>query len=403
MKAQRRYKNDNLDERYSDLKSKVESKVATKKEYEEYESFKNRAKIEKNIPKVDKLKEYISKLESNLETLLEEYRTIENQGNLDTNVEKLMNRQEEIIAEKKTKKRELTNIIEKLKDKKLKEEEKKNLNEQKSKLENEINALDGEYASNRKSIDTNNEKFAKNEALGNNPNLSQYSKEELRAEIARTHANLSKSRMAANILMNGGNLDDIKMNLEKMKDKKFTSAKLTKLLHNKQKSKERENVTTLQQGNGSGKDEYEDIYSDSSNYESHDLPDTTSEFEKEFPRLSKHMPKFLEGTFVERFLLKVKKALKEDEIEDGEPEGSDATEVIEASKDKKEDFKKLYRVDDFKLEQHVMTNEDRQKILAESEKLKKAKEEAIKRQNKKFADPKNPNAKSYSQKSGDER
>ena len=224
--------------KYNQLGEKVNTKKAKREEVDEYNKM---SKIIDNLAKVKNIKEYMEKLDKNLEILKEEFylRQDEEKGNrqikilenasakLDIEVQKQQAECEQIRAEQKQIQNDINALM-------LSNVDGKN-NDRISALRDKKNKLEKDYEKTLLSIQAKEDKIRENKAKKEDiredwktkvgkPELAKYTKNELRKECFETAGLISKCHVVAGHLMEGLSRESIEMKLAKdWKDRKFTS------------------------------------------------------------------------------------------------------------------------------------------------------------------------------------
>ena len=328
------YKSGEMKQRFEELKEKSDNKEISIEEYKELQKM---TKIMDNLPKVENLMEYINQLDNNLEILKNEYNVrneIEN-GNENANIlnqeiEENMNRQMEI----KEKIKEINGNM-----KNLSEEEKQGAEQEKS-------ALQEEYFNLQTAAKNNNEKYieatSKLKNFEKNSELKKYGKEDLRKECFALASKISKSNMVANNLMNGYSRDSVQMNLDKWKDREFTSKTSLPLTRRERENKNAEKEKLVKdeeiKKENSNEEIEKEILNEEPEKETMEMTEY-SDFQNEFPRLSKRLP-FLNNS-IGKWLVNVKRIFKnfrkDNDIEKNKEENKE--------KDKKQKFHEYLKYD----------------------------------------------------------
>ena len=306
------FKSPNVQARLEELKTKVENKTISKDEYVEYQ---NMQKIMSNIPKVDNIIDFIDKLETELETLKDEYNKRESKlheigiDGLEKEIELNLKQQEELLEKRKT----INKKIEQTDDK-----------EEIAKLEAEKEDIDQDLSKLKFQANENNKKFAEVKSkeaknVNNKNELSKYSNEELRTRCFKVSSMISKCNMVATNLMKGLSIDSIKVKLEGWKDKKFTSkeplplSRAEKIKQQERKNEKEEDIEEQIQNR------FAIISGNTKGVQTSALPIKQNEFEKAFPRLAKRFPN-MKDNFLGKALLKAKNFFKPDKQEEKEEE-----------------------------------------------------------------------------------
>ena len=346
-----KYKDSATQSRLDELKDKFESKTITREENDEYQGMK---KIMENLPKVDNVKEYMDKLESDLAILKEEYEA-RKQGeqneidlaNLDKEIDANLKRQDEIIAKKKENKKK----IEQSKD-----------SDEIERLQKENDDIDEELAKLKFQAGENNKKFAKlhdsdsqNQAgaqMSTKRYLARFTNEDLRVKCFEISTMLSKCNMVASNLMKGLSIDSIQVKLEGWKDRKFTSKDPLPLTRKEKVAKQQGQSST--KGATNKVDPIGVIHGTSpqTTQVQSQVPAKTSEFAKEFPRLAKRFPNMGEN-FLGKALLAAKKHLpKRKEKTNVDPNAttvlnkqSNGNSIQQSQQEKKEMFRNYVKYD----------------------------------------------------------
>ena len=346
-----KYKDSETQARLDELKDKFESKTITREENDEYQGMK---KIMENLPKVDNVKEYMDKLESDLAILKEEYEA-RKQGeqneidlaNLDKEIDANLKRQDEIIAKKKENKKK----IEQSKD-----------SDEIERLQKENDDIDEELANLKFQAGENNKKFAKlhdsdsqNQAgaqMSTKRYLARFTNEDLRVKCFEISTMLSKCNMVASNLMKGLSIDSIQVKLEGWKDRKFTSKDPLPLTRKEKVAKQQGQSST--KGATNKVDPIGVIHGTSpqTTQVQSQVPAKTSEFAKEFPRLAKRFPNMGEN-FLGKALLAAKKHLpKRKEKTNVDPNAttvlnkqSNGNSIQQSQQEKKEMFRNYVKYD----------------------------------------------------------
>ncbi len=292
--------------RFEELKEKVQNKTISKKEYDEYQKMQ---KIKDNLPKVDNLRVFIDKLEEELEACKEEYNSRINTPNAisieDLNKEMNFNmeKQDELIAKRK----EINKKIEASTD----EVEIAKLKEEKERINQDLSTL-------RFQADKNNREFArlqneKPQKQQTNNKFSRYSNEQLRERCFQISSMISKCDMVATNLMKGLSVDNIKVKMQKWKNKKFTSKDPLPLTRKERMGNQQANPAQPAQNPPQPAQNPEQNPAQP--------PKVVDEFEKAFPRLAKRFPN-MKDNFLGKALLKIKNFIKKEELD---PQGSQPT------------------------------------------------------------------------------
>lgn len=405
-----KYNSDEYKQQYEELKEKIDSHKYNQEEMKEFRKMTN---IIGNLPKVENLVDYRNKLEKNLEILKKEYnkriakeKEEEKRAEYDKNKEKLekqmqelSSRQEEIMARQKE-------IKTKLNDKTISDEEKQNLQEESKKLNLEYSQIRGKVDINNSYFVQNEKENAKATSVTDKSALDKYSKEQLREECFKIGSNLSKCNFVAGKLLEGYNLesDFIKEKITKQwKDRKFTSKDPLPLTRKERESKSKAEVEkvdiniysdssikkamekkyklkTLEDEASEVKEEFG--FEDFENFDDFKLIDNNNdkslisieEFEKEFPRLSKITPKFIQRSRLGKAMIKVKEKINSIKKED---EDKKVTEVdVENEKVLTEREKFMKTLNNYDILEVANKGVDN----IQKEKLQKLKEDAIRRE-----------------------
>ena len=341
-----KYQNGNMNSKKKELKNKVDSKTASREEYEELKKI---VKIENNVPKVKNILELRGKLQKQSDEIKSEIAKIEDLQKANKEKESIEKEFSELEKEKKE-------IKQKQKNPDLSEEEKKGLSEKLSKVNGKI--------------EENNSKYVKNQKVFlDSKEVSKASKEELKKKSFVIGSKISKCNMVAGNLMKGLNWDAIEVKLDNWKDKKFTSKeKITDMAKEDNVGKTEEIKEAEGKIKDSEKDLSEKIINETEKMLEEENKEETamtevSEFAKKHPRLAK-----IGNWFKENVVSRLKKEEKQEPKEENqEPKGENQ----ETQTDN--EFKKY-------LKEVAEKGMDQIK----KDKLQQAKEQAYKRETEKF-------------------
>lgn len=307
-----KYKTSEMKTKFEELKDKFERKTITKEENAEYQKMK---KVMGNVPKVDNIKEYMDKLESDLTALKEEYRARkqeeqEAQGeisyeNLDKEINQNLEEQDKLLAKRKENNKQIAQSTDK--------EEIARLKAENADIDQELSKLKFQAAQNNKAFIETQEKNAQKATAPKltKAYLAKYSDEDLRTKCFEISTMLSKCNMIASNLMKGLSIDAIQVKLEGWKDRKFTSKDslpLTRKEKEAQAQAQSQSQTKIQsQGKTSNSNSVQQpigvIHGATPK-----SPAVVSDFAKAFPRLSKRFPN-MENNFLGKALLAIKNHL----------------------------------------------------------------------------------------------
>lgn len=307
-----KYKTSEMKTKFEELKDKFERKTITKEENAEYQKMK---KVMGNVPKVDNIKEYMDKLESDLTALKEEYRARkqeeqEAQGeisyeNLDKEINQNLEEQDKLLAKRKENNKQIAQSTDK--------EEIARLKAENADIDQELSKLKFQAAQNNKAFIETQEKNAQKATAPKltKAYLAKYSDEDLRTKCFEISTMLSKCNMIASNLMKGLSIDAIQVKLEGWKDRKFTSKDslpLTRKEKEAQAQAQSQSQTKIQsQGKTSNSNSVQQpigvIHGVTPK-----SPAVVSDFAKAFPRLSKRFPN-MENNFLGKALLAIKNHL----------------------------------------------------------------------------------------------
>ena len=381
-----KYINGEKDKEIADLNTTVYDKnepEQIKKAKEKYKVIEKYNKVKQNISKVTNILELRDKLAKQKSEVLNEIKRRTESGKNLVELNKKFEKLEKELEEKNLKK---ATIKLKLKGKNISEEEKNNLKAQLLKLNDEIEKNNKEFAENRRLLDDSEK----------NKNTNIKFKNKTDEELEETKNDLSnkigKCNLACSNLMNGQNWDAIEIKLNNWKDKQFKSTeKLSKQSkdENQQENELKSNPEGIkikkimdEQLKNTGKEvkkikeqEVEEIeQDDEEEIQDDDEKSLTniSEFEKKHPRLAK-----IRNWFSSIFKSRDSKKIDVKNI----PE---TPEKVEEAGIKRDEFTEYLK---------VVSEKGIEEIA--KEKLQKAKEEAVKRQNEKLGED-------YSKKSRDE-
>lgn len=307
-----KYKTSEMKTKFEELKDKFERKTITKEENAEYQKMK---KVMGNVPKVDNIKEYMDKLESDLTALKEEYRARkqeeqEAQGeisyeNLDKEINQNLEEQDKLLAKRKENNKQIAQSTDK--------EEIARLKAENADIDQELSKLKFQAAQNNKAFIETQEKNAQKATAPKltKAYLAKYSDEDLRTKCFEISTMLSKCNMIASNLMKGLSIDAIQVKLEGWKERKFTSKDslpLTRKEKEAQAQAQSQSQTKIQsQGKTSNSNSVQQpigvIHGATPK-----SPAVVSDFAKAFPRLSKRFPN-MENNFLGKALLAIKNHL----------------------------------------------------------------------------------------------
>lgn len=307
-----KYKTSEMKTKFEELKDKFERKTITREENAEYQKMK---KVMGNLPKVDNIKEYMDKLESDLTALKEEYRARkqeeqEAQGeisyeNLDKEINQNLEEQDKLLAKRKENNKQIAQSTDK--------EEIARLKAENADIDQELSKLKFQAAQNNKAFIETQEKNAQKATAPKltKAYLAKYSDEDLRTKCFEISTMLSKCNMIASNLMKGLSIDAIQVKLEGWKDRKFTSKDslpLTRKEKEAQAQAQSQSQTKIQsQGKTSNSNSVQQpigvIHGATPK-----SPAVVSDFAKAFPRLSKRFPN-MENNFLGKALLAIKNHL----------------------------------------------------------------------------------------------
>ena len=388
------YKNGEMKEHYEELKAKADEKALGADSYKELQKM---TKIMENLPKVENIMEYRSKLENDLEILKEEFvnsrqlgENIEkDQTKLEKEFNKTVQEQEKAILERKAITKRISEIDEKLKTEKetLTDDEKKSLKGEKEKLSNKKITIDQKLSDLRKKVDENNNSYSKNtesaEKIESREELKKYTKKEIREKCFKTSSMISKCNFIAGKLMEGQSRDSLEIALKNWKDRKFTSKTPLPITRKERTQKEQETK----------KIEKVEKTEDMPNKSKQNLVEV-NEFEKQFPRLSKILPKFIKNSKMAKSIANWNKNRKANELDEEEFKESDLEPVDDLNdlrsaideyekKNKREKFKEYLKYDANILDIAEKGINEVEKTM-QKDKLKKTKEDAYKREEAKF-------------------
>ncbi len=307
-----KYKTSEMKTKFEELKDKFERKTITREENAEYQKMK---KVMGNLPKVDNIKEYMDKLESDLTALKEEYRARKQeeqkaQGeisyeNLDKEINQNLEEQDKLLAKRKENNKQIAQSTDK--------EEIARLKAENADIDQELSKLKFQAAQNNKAFIETQEKNAQKATAPKltKAYLAKYSDEDLRTKCFEISTMLSKCNMIASNLMKGLSIDAIQVKLEGWKERKFTSKDslpLTRKEKEAQAQAQSQSQTKIQsQGKTSNSNSVQQpigvIHGATPK-----SPAVVSDFAKAFPRLSKRFPN-MENNFLGKALLAIKNHL----------------------------------------------------------------------------------------------
>ena len=311
-----KYKTSEMKTKFEELKDKFERKTITREENAEYQKMK---KVMGNLPKVDNIKEYMDKLESDLTALKEEYRARKQeeqkaQGeisyeNLDKEINQNLEEQDKLLAKRKENNKQIAQSTDK--------EEIARLKAENTDIDQELSKLKFQAAQNNKAFIETQEKNAQKATAPKltKAYLAKYSDEDLRTKCFEISTMLSKCNMIASNLMKGLSIDAIQVKLEGWKERKFTSKDslpLTRKEKEAQAQAQSQSQTKIQsQGKTSNSNSVQQpigvIHGATPK-----SPAVVSDFAKAFPRLSKRFPN-MENNFLGKALLAIKNHLQSKE------------------------------------------------------------------------------------------
>lgn len=355
-------KNSNLDQELKQLANKVKEKTISSEEYKKYNRL---LKIKQNMPKIENILEYRDVLINDSKEIEKEIVKREQLETAKKENEKLENSLTEMLKEKG----ELQ--------KKLKKAEKP---EEKIEIEEKIKKIDS-------TINENNSEFKKNQHIINNGKEMEDSNlmEELQKAKENTMTKISKCNMVANNLIRGLSWSSIEVNLDKWKERKYTTGKEdSKKIKKKKEARKSEGkdekrpiegVKKIVQNIGKKIEQYNEINNltdfeeepkkKKENNKDNKLPVEVSEFDKKHPRIAKMKNWF-------------KKIFKSDK------ETKTTTEEIKELKGEREDFKKyLKEIAEKGYEQVEKDHKDERRKNAK-DRFEKMKEEAYKRETERY-------------------
>lgn len=338
------YKNGTKEKRIKEIEEKLANKTATKAEYDELKQIK---KVSDNIEKVSNIIEYKYEIEKQIKEIKEELELREGITNREKQLEEINKEAEEINKE--------LEILDLKKDMLLKSS--KGLSpEEKAENDKKIEEINERIAENNSKYIKNQEKLTNLPEEKNTRRSNKFSgieTEELDKRIFDLSTKVSKCNMIAGNLMKGMSWDNIELKLDQWKDKKYTSKeKISEKAKIVLSAKDMDDVNdTKRQGNSEMAEIPEFFKKHPKIYD----------FVRSHPRIQK-----VYNYFSEKF------GNKKEEIEEVE-EPEEKVEPIKVE----DDFKKRIK-------------EIAEKGIKEvrKEKLEKAKEAAIKRENEKFSEEK---------------
>ena len=267
------YKSSEAQSKYKELKEKIDSKKAKQEELNEYNKM---TKIFENLPKVENIKDYMEKLDKNLEILKKEFylredeekenrqiRSLENaSAKLDMQIQQQQAECEKIRADQKEIQNNINALVQS-------NEDGKN-DDQINSLRNQKNKLEEKYEKTLLSIQDKEDKIRDNKAkkeefredwktkIGR-PELAKFTKKELRKECFETAGMISKCNVVAGHLMNGYSRESIELKLADWKDRKFTAKDPLPLTRKEREERNGEKPETKKE---SGKGEDKKIITD---------------------------------------------------------------------------------------------------------------------------------------------
>lgn len=195
------YKNGGIDSIINDLTAKG---ISTKEEKKEYRKL---TKIKEKMPQIDNVVEYRNKLKKELNDLKKEISVREN-------LEKAGKKQEELSAKIERYQKRYEDIVKQLKNDKLDPDKRKQLENEKSLINEDMPKVQDEM--------TKQEKVLGN-GLGEKRQLSDLSKEELETKRFDIQTKVSKCNLVARNLLDGLSWEQIDIKLDNWKDKRFKS------------------------------------------------------------------------------------------------------------------------------------------------------------------------------------
>lgn len=365
-----KYKNGEMDNEIGELKAKLDDKTATKEEYKKYDKM---SKVKDNLYKVDNIIEFKKILKEDLTKIQDELGTREILNNSNKQKIKLEVEMNLMMSEKEKTTKDL-------KDPNL-------TDEKKQELDGKLKELNDKMAKNNEDYVKNQSTFEKYTGR-NESELTKLDDKELTNRGIKISSQISKCNMTAKSLINGLSWDTIEIKLDNWKDKKFTSK--TKVVE-KVKNEEKEHIEESEKDQVKNlKDKYQaidsDIYSDSNHQKAKETEAARankeetglinqSEFAKKHPRLAKIANWFKEKAN------KIFNVNKEVQLDEPKP---NMDSIAQPPEEKEVDFKEYLKdiaEKGYKGVEKDNLETQRQKL---EEKRKQFKEEAYKREQKKF-------------------
>lgn len=312
----------------------------TREENDEYQKMK---KIMVNLSKIDNLKEYMNRLETDFSKLKKEYNLREQYGKvkqreefLEKDVSENMKKREEFM----TKRKEINKRIAESKSP-----------EEKEKLEAEKDGIDKELSDLKAKIDRNNKEFTdikdKEGQYSFDKTLKDYSTEDLKYNCQQIRTTISKCNLVASNLMKGLSRDSIQPKLEGWKDRKLTSKNPLPIM--KQNPAEAEKgrqglirlVKNENQKHPNTKNGNSQSLDNDAQSAQNGLPIKQYTFEEAFPRLAKLFPKLAENRVGKKMLEMKQKRLnkKAKAKEDNQSTDKNPPTNTKTESDKRKEFR----------------------------------------------------------------
>ena len=222
------YKNGEKHKEMQEIQTKLNNKLATKEEYDKLMKMK---KIDNNIEKVSNILELKNQLENQIKEIeAEESRRqgreekISEQNKQDEAIYKeAQTIQLELASIEDDKERVKAELKEKAKNNTLSADEEQALNQKLAELDNKIAENNKKYVKNFEAIKNIEKRVPEKQPVMRSNKFSGISNEELDKKKFELSTKISKCNMVAGNLMKGMNWDAIDVKLEKWQDKKFVS------------------------------------------------------------------------------------------------------------------------------------------------------------------------------------
>lgn len=216
------FKAGKLDEELKALQELVDSKSATKEQYEEYKKY---SVIKDNMRRIENILEYRDfqkKKIDKIDEILEKRNFANNERNrLESNLDKAQENITGLEVEMISLNEERENLIKKLKSKNLSDESKSEINEKILGIQNKINENNKKYVAKSQELKTTEEKL--NDFKSEDETFAKYEESDIKSVKMQLSQRISKCNMVARNLFEGRSWDYIDLKLDNWKDRKFTS------------------------------------------------------------------------------------------------------------------------------------------------------------------------------------